>query len=132
VFHQFRDVHRVKLNEDFTLGDSEYSARVVQYLPDFEMDLDTRRFFSVSDKPNNPAFRVIVRKGRVPQDTTWAFLNNPPHFGAKSYFAFQVLKLEVAGRPPVLPDTTSRLFKPGGHAPGASPAPAPRDSARKP
>jgi hypothetical protein len=132
VFHDFRDVHRVKLNQDFPLGDSDFSARVVQYLPDFQMDLASRRFFSLGDQPNNPAFQLIVREGKVPQDTTWAFLNSPPHFGAKSYFAFQVLKVELAGRPPLLADTTSRPSRPGGHSPGAAPSPAPRDSARKP
>jgi len=124
VFHDFRDVHRVKLNEEFLLGDSDYSARVVQYLPDFQMDLASRRFFSLSAQPNNPAFKVVVRKGKAAQDTTWAFLNNPPHFGARSYFAFLVLKLELPGRAPLLPDTTSRLFKPGGGAPDARHAPA--------
>ena len=132
VFHDFRDLHRVKLSEEFVLGDGDYRARVVQYLPDFQMDLGTRRYFSLSDQPNTPAFRIIVRKGKIPQDTTWAFLNNPPHFSARSYFAFQVLKVELPGRPPLLPDTTSRLFKPGGHAPGAPPAPSRPDSTRKP
>jgi len=130
VFHDFRDVHRVKLGEEFLLGDSDYSARVVQYLPDFQMDLASRRDDSLTDQPSNPAFRVVVKKGKAVQDTTWAFLNNPPHFGARSYFAFQVLKLELPGRAPMLPDTTSRLFKSGGRGPALRPAPV--DSTRKP
>src|SRR5512141_625546 len=39
VFHQFYDQRRVKLNQDFLLGDTEFSARVVQFVPDFQMDL---------------------------------------------------------------------------------------------
>ena len=108
VFHDFKDIHRVKLNELFPLGDSDYSAKVVRYLPDFQMDLDSHRFFTLSDQPRNPAFQLIVRKGKVPQDTTWAFLKSPPHFGAKSYFAFQVMKLELPGGVTLAPDSAFR------------------------
>jgi hypothetical protein len=96
------------------------------------MDLASRRYFSLTAQPNNPAFRIAVKKGKVAQDTTWAFLNNPPHFGAQSIVGFQVLRVDLPGRAPVLPDTTSRLFKPGGRAPGASPTSLRPDSARKP
>lgn len=107
VFHDFWDQQTVKPNQEFPLGDTEFSARVVRYVPDFQMDLATRRVFSVSDQPRNPAFQVIVRKGKVPQDTTWAFLvSSPPHFGARSYFAFQVVRVDFADRPPLRPDTT--------------------------
>jgi hypothetical protein len=133
VFHEFRDVQRVKLNQDFPLGDTDYSARVVQYLPDFQMDLQNHRFFSLSEQPNNPAFKVVVRKGKAPQDTSWAFLKSPPHFSAKSYFAFHVMKVEFIGRPPLLPDTTSGAPKPAmPPAPGAGPGSAHSDSLRKP
>ena len=74
VFHDFYDVQKVKLNQDFPLGDSEYSARVIQYLPDFQMDLERHKFFSLSQEPRNPAFRVVVKKGKAPHDTSWAFL----------------------------------------------------------
>jgi hypothetical protein len=114
VFHDFRDLQRVKLNQDFPLGDTEFSARVVQYVPDFQMDLKTRRVFSLSDQPRNPAFKVIVRKGKVPQDTSWAFLKSPPHFGARSYFAFMVLKIEFADRPPLVADTTGAAMPAAG------------------
>lgn len=128
VFHQFRDLQRVKLNQDFPLGDTEFSARVVQYLPDFQMDLESRKVFSLTDQPRNPAFKVVVRKGKIPQDTTWAFLKSPPHFGARSYFAFQVLRVDFIGREPLLVDTMATA--PASH--GAPPKlPAARDSASR-
>jgi len=119
VFHDFRDVQRVRLNQDFLLGDTEYRGRVVQYVPDFEMDLKSRRVFSRSDQPNNPAFRVIVRKGKVPQDTSWAFLNMPPHFGRRSYFAFHVVRIDFLGHAPMLADTTAAPEAPATQKPGA-------------
>jgi hypothetical protein len=128
VFHDFRDMQRVKLNQDFILGDTEFSARVVQYVPDFQMDLEHHRIFTLSDQPNNPAFKIVVRKGKAPQDTTWGFLKSPPHFGARSFFAFQVVRIDFVGRPPLLADTTAT----GRPAGGRPPAPAGRDSVRKP
>ena len=116
VFHDFRDLHTVKLNEDFPLGDSDYSARMVQYVPDFQMDLPTRKIYSLGDEPRNPAFKIIVRKGKTPQDTTWAFLKSPPHFGARSYFAFQVLRVDFVGRAPMVPDTTAASAATSAHA----------------
>ena len=126
VFHDFRDMHTVKLNEDFPLGDSDYSARLVRYIPDFQMDLQAHKIFSLSNQPRNPAFQVIVRKGKTPQDTTWAFLKSPPHFGAHSYFAFQVLRVEFADHEPLLPDTS--LAKPA--APMSHAATAPKDTVK--
>jgi hypothetical protein len=116
VFHEFYDVQKVKLHQDFPLGDSEYSARVIQYLPDFQMDLEHHKFFTLSDQPRNPAFRVVVKKGKAPHDTSWAFLKSPPHFSAKSYFSFQVLRIDFVGQPPLVADTTA--------APAGTPAPA--------
>ena len=132
VFHDFTDRRMVKLNQDFLLGDTEFSARVVQYVPDFQMDLQRHKIFSLSDQPNNPAFKIIVRKGKVPQDTTWAFLKSPPHFGARSYFAFQVLRIDFADRPPLGADTTAAV--PDAGAPKATgeatSQPAVKDSSR--
>ena len=125
VFHDFRDLQRVKLNQDFILGDTEFSARVVQYVPDFQMDLERHKIFSLSDQPRNPAFKIIVRKGKVPQDTTWAFLKSPPHFGARSYFAFMVLRIDYLDRAPLLPDTTASA---PAAMPHAAPPAAPPDS----
>lgn len=126
VFHDFRDVQRVKLKQDFILGDTDYSARVVEYVPDFSMDLTSRKIVSKSDRPDNPAFRIIVFQKQVPQDTTWALLKMPPHFARKSMFAFQVVKVELPGRPPILVDTTTTPAAPVNppRMPAGHPAPA--------
>jgi hypothetical protein len=117
VFHDFADEQRVKLNQEFIVGDTEFTARIVQYVPDFSMDLKSHKIVSLSPHPNNPAFKIIVRKSRVPQDTTWALLRMPPHFARKSLLAFQVARVDFVGRPPLFPDTTA--------APTPAPAPAP-------
>jgi hypothetical protein len=106
VFHDFIDEQRAALNKDFVVGDTDFKARVVQYVPDFMMDLQTRKITSRTEFPNNPAFKIIVWQKGVPQDTAWALLNLPPHFARKSMLAFRATKIEFAGRPPMYPDTT--------------------------
>ncbi len=71
------------------------------------MDLKSRKVFSRTSQPNNPAFKIIVREKKVPQDTTWAMLHMPPHFTMRSFLAFQVLRIDFVGRPPLMADTTS-------------------------
>jgi hypothetical protein len=106
VFHEFADQQRVKLNQTFVVGDTDLSARVVQYVPDFALDLKTHRVFSKTDQPDNPAFKIIVWQKKVPQDTTWALLHLPPHFSRKSMLAFHVVRVDFLDRPPLIADTT--------------------------
>ena len=121
VFHEFRDRHQVRLNRDFPLGDTEYSARVIRYVPDFQMDVERHRVFSLSDQPRNPAFQVVVRRNQAPHDTSWAFLKSPPHFGPRSYFTFQVLRIDFGGAPPLVADS-ALVAPPTGGMPHAVPA----------
>jgi len=46
----------------------------------------------------NPAVHVLVFKEGAPVDSSWAFLNFPPHFSPKSFFTFQLK--EVRGYEP--------------------------------
>ena len=94
VFTDFRDEVAVRMHESFHVGDTEYTAKVVEFQPDFTMDLKTRKVKSRTQQPNNPAVRVIVWKHGTPDDTSWAFLNMPPHYGRKSMLAFRLTRLE--------------------------------------
>jgi hypothetical protein len=106
VFHDFKDVQNVKLGKEFILGDTEYSARVIQYVPDFMMDLKTRTIVSRSDRPENPAFRIVVTKGGVPQDTSWALFKMAPHFARKSFFGFKIVRIDFTDHTQLVADTT--------------------------
>jgi len=88
VFRQFHDKVDARLHREFRIGDSDYTGTVTEFVPDFVMDLKSHRVTSRSDEPRNPAFHIVVRKKGVPQDTTWAFLDLPPHFAEKSLVAF--------------------------------------------
>jgi hypothetical protein len=95
------------MGKSFQIGDTRFSATVTDFEPDFVIDLPTHSITSRSIEPQNPAFRLIVREQGQPQDTTWAFLNMPPHFARNSLLAFEILRIDFAGRPPLLRDTTA-------------------------
>lgn len=101
VFQSFSEVDTVSMRSDFEIGDTPYSARVVEFVPDFAMNLKTRRIFSRSNQPNNPAFRIVVKEKGVPSDTTWAFLDMPPHFARKSMLAFLVRRITFEDHAPI-------------------------------
>ena len=95
----WREEWRVHLGETFYLGDSRFTARVEQFVPDFRIN-DQGEVLHYSDEPNNPAVRVVVYGDTAATDTTWAFLNFPPHFSANSFFAFRLMAVE-GYEPPV-------------------------------
>ena len=101
VFQNFQDRITVPMRQDFRIGDSEYTGRVVEWVPDFTMDLKTRKVVSRGNEPKNPAFRVVVRKGGVPRDTVWAFFNMPPHYAPKSQIGFMATDIHFLDRPPL-------------------------------
>lgn len=119
AFPEFRDRVTVKLHETFRVGDTEYSAKVVDFQPDFAMDLKSRKVISRSADPNNPAAKVFVWKNGAPDDTSWAFLNMPPHFGRHSMLAFQITRIEFENHTPIESrrDSVAATAKTGGVKP---------------
>jgi hypothetical protein len=130
VFHDFAEEDEARMREPFTIGDTPYSATVMDFLPDFVIDVGARRITSRSNEPRNPAVRIIVRENGVPQDTSWAFLNMPPHFAARSLLAFKLLRIDFTDRPPLLADTSS-LAHPRADSSAARARPPDTASAKK-
>lgn len=122
VFANFREDRSVRPRQVFQVGDTDYTAQVVRFVPDFAMNTKSRKVVTRSNDPNNPAFEIIVKEKGVPQDTTWAFLNMPPHFTRNSMLAFQILRIEFANHEPVVSqDSLAAPGKdPGAPAAGAS------------
>lgn len=107
AFVDFRDRVEVALGEEFQVGDTDYSAKVVEFQPDFAMDLETRTVLSRSQEPRNPAARVLVWRNGAPNDTSWAFLKMPPHFGRRSMLAFQLKRVTFRNHAPVEADSAT-------------------------
>lgn len=99
VFPSFHDKVTAAPSTEFRVGDTEYTARVVEFVPDFVMDIKTKKVTSRGTEPKNPAFKIIVKKGKVPTDTTWAFFNMPPHFARTSLLAFVATEISFTNRP---------------------------------
>jgi hypothetical protein len=93
MYPDWKETRRVRLDEPFIIGDTEFSAVVTKLMPDF-LILDGKPR-SVSAELKNPAVRVLVSKNGAPADSAWAFLNFPPHFSPRSFFTFQLK--EVVG-----------------------------------
>jgi len=94
-------VDTVRLKQEFPVGDTEMTARIIEFVPDFTIGRD-RKVTSRTNEPNNPAVRIVVKDKGAPHDTSWAFLNFPPHFSARAVLAFQVLRIDFENHEPVL------------------------------
>lgn len=99
VFPNFHDKVVAVPNKSFRVGDTEYTARLIRFEPDFSMDIKNRKVVSMSGEPNNPGFQIVVTKAGAAHDTSWAFFNMPPHFSAKSQLAFVATRIEFLNRP---------------------------------
>jgi len=99
VFTSFHDKLVAEPNKEFRVGDTEWTARVVRFEPDFTFDLKSHKVSSRTGEPRNPAFQIIVSRKGVPHDTTWAFFNMPPHYGTREELAFVATKIEFTNRP---------------------------------
>ncbi len=97
VFLEFVDTLTVKMNERRTVGDTEFSCEVVEFYPHFAID-STKTVGSLSDEPENPAFKIRVYEKDKQTEDTWAFYGiDIPHYGRTSYLAFKVLEFEYRG-----------------------------------
>jgi hypothetical protein len=96
MYPKWKEAHTVKLGQAMYLGDTPYTARVSGFMPDFKIANGKPVNFSMQMK--NPAVHVLVFKEGAAVDSSWAFLNFPPHFSPKSFFTFQLK--EVRGYEP--------------------------------
>lgn len=103
VFANFHEREVVGPKEEFRIGDSNYTGRIIEFVPDWTMGLQTFKVFSRSNEPNNPGFHIVVREKGVVRDTVWAFLHMPPHFARNSMLSFKVLRIDFADHATVPP-----------------------------
>ncbi len=130
AFPDFYDEVTVKMGELFPVGSTNYTARILRFEPDFVIEAKTRKIVSKSNEPDNPAFQMEAIEKGVPHDTSWAFLNFPPHFSKKSLVAFKVLRIEFENHAPVVPKPGAAPGMPPAGARGARPDSASRGARR--
>lgn len=93
LYPDWKEEHRVHLLEPFPIGDTNFSALVARFLPDFRL-LDSRPV-SASRRLANPAVHIFTSSDTTATDSAWAFLNFPPHFSPRAFFTFRLE--EIAG-----------------------------------
>lgn len=89
--------YEVRLGEEFWLGDLEFRGVVRCFMSDFKIVDGERR--NESPALGNPAVFVVVLGDSGAVDSTWAFLNFPPHFSPTNFFTFQLTRVEGYGPP---------------------------------
>ena len=108
---RFKEQHSVRPGELFTISDTEYTARVLDFVPHFERSLSTGIVTSRSNEMKNPAIKVeLLLKGeRVYR--CW-FLRDAPfhHVRRRPGFGFLVREVRfINGR---MPDFTKIEIQP--------------------
>ena len=69
-----------KVKQTVSIPESKYTITVAEYFPHYSMDTDTKKVFSQSDKPVNPAIKIILSDGRkTSEQWLWAKFLSSPH-----------------------------------------------------
>ena len=91
----FAETTQVAPGEVFPVGDGEYTARVMQFYPEFQIN-DDGAIFSLSDRPNNPAVKLEVHHNDERIGFSWGFVTaDVPHYRRDEMLAFRLIDLET-------------------------------------
>jgi hypothetical protein len=94
--------HVVRLNEPFLIADTDYSAEVKRFVPDFEMNMNTKEVISRSNKPLNPALQLAVYSQQDLLYETWVLYQNlVPHAIHEPGYYFQFISCENVEQPSI-------------------------------
>ncbi|MBI4831693.1 MAG: hypothetical protein HY801_09105 [Candidatus Lindowbacteria bacterium] len=90
--------HRVRPGEEFFIADTEYSAKVERFVPDFAINLKTKEVVSRSEKLLNPAVQLAFSYQGQLQYETWALYQSMiPHTIRDPGYYFQFISYENTG-----------------------------------
>jgi hypothetical protein len=67
----------VKIGSQVNIADSGFKVRILRYLPDFIMDISTKKVVSRSNEPRNPALEVELESNDGGITTFWVFASYP-------------------------------------------------------
>jgi len=95
LYTEWKEEQTLRIGERVFIGDTEFSAGVEGFLSDFRL-VDGRPV-SASSEMKNPAAQIVTFKEGAAVDSTWAFLNFPPHFSPNSFFTFRLLSINGIG-----------------------------------
>lgn len=109
LYPEWKEEHTVHIGEKFFLGDTPLVGTVKQFLTDFRI-IDGK-MLNLSAAMNNPAVQVFVLADTGAVDSSWAFLNFPPHFSSSSFYSFQLKEVRGYEGPSSKPDPAKKPGK---------------------
>lgn len=99
LYPDYHQILTVKMLEKFPLGDTDLSAAVVEFVPDFAIDTVSHKVVSGSQELRNPAFRIVVTQKGEKKEEHWAFFEaSVPHFTRQSGLVFETLAFKFNGK----------------------------------
>ena len=99
LYPDFLEIHKVKMHEKFQIGDTDLSAGMVEFVPDFSIDTLTKKVVSLSSELNNPAFKVYVVQRKEKKEEAWAFFKTSiPHFTRQTGLRCEILEFKYKGK----------------------------------
>lgn len=70
----------IKTGEIYAIPGSNYQIEILEYLPHYSIDTQTRKVINQSGKPINPAIKIQIDDGREKQDHwLWSKFGSSPH-----------------------------------------------------
>ncbi|MHC4701779.1 MAG: hypothetical protein ACYTFQ_14530 [Planctomycetota bacterium] len=72
--------HAVRVGQAITVPGSKHKLTVKKYVPHYSVDLETRKVVSQTDKPINPAIKIVGGDGtNTFEQWLWSKFASPPH-----------------------------------------------------
>jgi cytochrome c biogenesis protein ResB len=65
------------VGQEFKIKGSAYKLEILQYIPDFVIDAETKEASSRSDSPNNPALKIALSQDAKDRKESWLFARFP-------------------------------------------------------
>jgi hypothetical protein len=89
--------YAVRTGQKIAVPGSKYKLTVKQYVPHYSIDLETRNVASQTDKPINPALKVVGSDGSETfEQWVWSKFVADPHKGGKTPLRMRFAALDLA------------------------------------
>lgn len=89
--------YAVRIGDKITVPGSKYKLTVKEYVPHYSIDLETRKVVSQTDKPINPALKVVGNDGAETfEQWLWSKFASAPHENKKVPLRMKFAALDLS------------------------------------
>ncbi|MBI3008724.1 MAG: cytochrome c biogenesis protein ResB [Candidatus Omnitrophica bacterium] len=79
----FEYVYPVEIGKEYNVQGTDYKIKMLRYVPDFVIDIETKEAVTRTDEPNNPALQVEIISPEGNVSNRWLFARYPGMHGDK-------------------------------------------------